>query len=64
LTPAIPWRLPYGRFASKSVPDGFVATPAPSTDSGQVWEQVIRDDEDYAAHVDYCHINPVKHGYV
>jgi hypothetical protein len=56
--------LPYGRFASKSVPDGFVATPVPSTGSGQVWEQAIRDDEDYAAHVDYCHINPVKHGYV
>ena len=28
------------------------------------WEHAIRDDEDYAAHVDYCHINPVKHGYV
>jgi putative transposase len=28
------------------------------------WEHTIRDDEDYAAHVDYCHINPAKHGYV
>ncbi len=28
------------------------------------WEHVIRDDRDYAAHVDYCHINPLKHGYV
>lgn len=28
------------------------------------WEHAIRDDADYAAHVDYCHINPVKHGYV
>ena len=28
------------------------------------WEHVIRDEEDYAAHVDYCHINPVKHGYI
>ena len=27
------------------------------------WEHVIRDEADYAAHVDYCHINPVKHGY-
>jgi putative transposase len=25
---------------------------------------VIRDDRDYAAHIDYCHINPLKHGYV
>jgi putative transposase len=27
------------------------------------WEHAIRDDEDYAVHVDYCHINPVKHGH-
>ena len=28
------------------------------------WEHVIRDDRDYATHIDYCHINPLKHGYV
>jgi len=28
------------------------------------WEHVIRNDTDYAAYVDYCHINPFKHGYV
>ncbi|MDR3416483.1 MAG: transposase [Nevskia sp.] len=28
------------------------------------WEHVIRDDEDYARHVDYIHWNPAKHGYV
>ncbi|MGH8509227.1 MAG: REP-associated tyrosine transposase [Gammaproteobacteria bacterium] len=27
------------------------------------WEHAIRDERDYAAHIDYCHINPVKHGY-
>jgi len=26
------------------------------------WEHTIRDDGDYAAHVDYVHFNPVKHG--
>jgi putative transposase len=26
------------------------------------WEHTICDDRDYAAHVDYVHINPVKHG--
>jgi putative transposase len=26
------------------------------------WEQVIRDEEDFARHVDYIHFNPVKHG--
>ena len=28
------------------------------------WEHTIRDDHDYAAHMDYTHFNPVKHGYV
>lgn len=28
------------------------------------WEHTIRDDKDYAAHVDYVHINPFKHGLV
>jgi len=27
------------------------------------WEHTIRDDADYAAHVDYVHINPIKHGH-
>lgn len=28
------------------------------------WEHQIRDDEDYRRHVDYIHINPLKHGLV
>lgn len=28
------------------------------------WEHQIRDDLDLSRHVDYIHINPVKHGYV
>ncbi|MCX7560423.1 transposase [Sulfitobacter sp. F26204] len=28
------------------------------------WEHYIRDEEDFAAHVNYCHWNPVKHGFV
>jgi putative transposase len=28
------------------------------------WEHTIRDERDYAAHMDYVHINPVKHGHV
>ncbi len=30
----------------------------------RVWEHTIRDDDDFAAHVDYVHFNSVKHGYV
>ncbi len=28
------------------------------------WEHTIRDDRDYAAHIDYMHFNAVKHGLV
>jgi putative transposase len=28
------------------------------------WEHLIRDDADFKAHMDYIHINPVKHGLV
>jgi len=28
------------------------------------WEHVIRDERDYARHVDYIHFNPVKHGLI
>lgn len=28
------------------------------------WEHQIRDDADFARHVDYIHVNPMKHGYV
>ena len=28
------------------------------------WEHLVRDEADYARHVEYCYINPVKHGLV
>ena len=28
------------------------------------WEHTIRDEQDYARHMDYIHFNPVKHGLV
>jgi putative transposase len=28
------------------------------------WEHTIRDERDYAAHLDYVHFNPVRHGLV
>ncbi len=28
------------------------------------WEHLIRDDDDFARHVDYIHWNPCKHGHV
>jgi putative transposase len=41
-----------------------LATPIPSTRSGQVWEHLIRDAYDFERQVDYIHYNPVKHGFV
>jgi putative transposase len=26
------------------------------------WEHTVRDEQDYGAHMDYIHFNPVKHG--
>jgi hypothetical protein len=28
------------------------------------WEYTIRDDRDFTSHMDYTHLNPVKHGLV
>ena len=28
------------------------------------WEHTLRNEQDFERHVDYIHINPVKHGYV
>jgi putative transposase len=28
------------------------------------WEHLIRDEKDFSAHIDYVHINPLKHGLV
>lgn len=28
------------------------------------WEHLIRDEDDYRAHVEYCRLNPVRHGLV
>lgn len=28
------------------------------------WEHLIRDEKDFVSHMDYVHINPVKHGLV
>ncbi len=63
------WRAIKTAF-SKSLPTGE-ARSAVMTRRGErgiwqrrYWEHTIRDDRDYAAHVDYVHFNPVKHGLV
>ncbi len=63
------WRLIKTRFA-KSLPTQE-ARSAVSRARGErgiwqrrFWEHLIRNDDDYARHVEYCYINPIKHGLV
>ena len=55
---------------SRSLPTGerIRASRADKGERGiwqrRYWEHFIRDERDYARHVDYIHYNPVKHGYV
>jgi len=67
------WRTIKGRFTR-----GFlrIRPPLPVTSESRFkrgeqsvwqrrfWEHLIRDERDYANHMDYIHFNPVKHGYV
>ena len=63
------WRSIKTAFA-KSLPKTEWRSPA-RVDKGErgswqrrFWEHTIRDDADFAAHVDYVHVNPLKHALV
>jgi REP-associated tyrosine transposase len=66
---SIRWRLINSRFA-RAVPKrerrSGVRIARGERDIWQrrFWEHLIRDEADYARHVEYCYINPVKHGLV
>ena len=61
------WRLIKTRFA-KTLPnqERLSAVRKARNERGiwqrRFWEHLIRDDADYARHVEYCYINPIKHG--
>lgn len=63
------WRLIKARF-SKSLPiaERRCAVRRRRRERGiwqrRFWEHLIRNERDYRAHMDYVHINPVKHGLV
>lgn len=63
------WRLIKTRFAA-CVPAGerVSARRRMKEERGiwqrRFWKHTIRDEADFAAHVDYIHYNPVRHGYV
>ena len=63
------WRLIKSTF-SRSLPRGepLSKSRAAKGERGvwqrRYWEHTMRNEEDYASHLDYIHFNPVKHGYV
>jgi putative transposase len=66
---ALRWRQIKAGFARK-VPGGepLSASRAEKGERGiwqrRYWEHTLRDEKDFARHVDYIHFNPVKHGHV
>ncbi|OYX42133.1 MAG: transposase [Rhodobacterales bacterium 32-67-9] len=65
---SVRWRLIKSRF-SRDLPKGRLrASHEARQERGiwqrRYWEHHIRDEADFAAHVRYCHMNPVKHGFV
>ncbi len=66
---ALRWRLIKAGF-SRALParEGVSASRKSKGERGvwqrRYWEHQIRDDADWARHVDYIHFNPVKHGLV
>lgn len=62
------WRLIKTRF-SQHLPKGarrasHVARQERGVWQRRFWEHHIRDEDDMSAHVSYCWVNPVKHGFV
>ncbi len=63
------WRA-IKKYFSKAIPDGEYRSKVrlKRNERGiwqrRFWEHTIQDDNDYAAHMDYIHYNPVKHGWV
>ena len=61
------WRLIKSAFSRALPKNEYRSIVRKSAGERGIWqrhfcEHFIRDDEDYARHVDYVHVNPVKHG--
>jgi putative transposase len=59
------WRRIRGHFSSTLIEAGLDLKRRPNGDLAlwqrRFWEHTVRDDGDFARHVDYVHFNPVKH---
>ena len=60
------WRRIKGHFSSALINAELDLKRRPNGELAlwqrRFWEHTIRDDRDFARHVDYVHFNPVKHG--
>jgi putative transposase len=63
------WRLIKSAF-SRALPETETVSPSRARKGERgiwqrrYWEHTIRDERDFAHHMDYIHFNPVKHGHV
>ena len=62
------WRRIKGHFSGPLIAAGTAAKRRSNGELGlwqrRFWEHTVRDEYDFARHVDYIHYNPVKHGLV
>jgi putative transposase len=63
------WRLIKSTFSRNFIVGEAISTSRASKRERGIWqrrywEHTIRDEDDLARHIDYIHINPVKHGFV
>jgi len=63
------WRLIKSHFSRACQTEGRTPLTASQTNKGEraiwqrrFWEHCLRDEEDFARHVEYIHYNPVKQG--
>jgi len=70
---SVRWQMIKRRFTKSWISCGGLNVPvsASRTKRGErgvwqrrFWEHLIRDQQDFAQHMDYIHYNPAKHGYV
>jgi putative transposase len=66
---AMRWRLIKSTFSRNlAAGEPVSASRAAKRERGiwqrRYWEHTIRDEDDFGRHIDYVHINPVKHGLV
>jgi putative transposase len=66
---ALRWRLIKSAFSRGLPPSESVSNSRSSKGERGIWqrrywEHTLRDENDFARHVDYIHFNPIKHGHV